>query len=289
MARKNKLDATVARIQARFGPRALTRGTPPAVAGAYTGHGWRVSVPHISTGYPELDALLEIGGLPKGKVCEIVGQPTSGKTTLTLRFLAQAQAYGPVAYLDQARFFDADYAGRPPPVGCGLDLSRLLVGMPYDLTECLSAAEALAQSETLAALVIDASEALWMDVETSQQMGAFLNRLTAPLARSGLVLLVVHDGEPRATRATPLAHHAALRLGVRREKWLRTHGDVRGCRARVEVLKNRGGLTLGRQALSGSDQSQSAAVGRPSGRSATIRVEFSDGPPGEELPPHEEA
>jgi len=279
---KQKLEATVARIQARFGPRALSRGRSPVVL--HQPAVGRAAVPHIPTGYPELDALLEIGGLPKGKVCEIVGQPTSGKTTLTLRFLAQAQAYGPVAYLDQARFFDADYAHR-----CGLDLSRLLVGMPYDLTECLSAAEALAQSETLAALVIDASEALWMDVETSQQMGAFLNRLTAPLARSGLVLLVVHDGEPRATRATPLAHHAALRLGVRREKWLRTHGDVRGCRARVEVLKNRGGLTLGRQALSGSDQSQSAAVGRPSGRSATIRVEFSDGPPGEELPPHEEA
>jgi RecA/RadA recombinase len=190
-----------------------------------------------------------------------VGQPTSGKTTLTLRFLAQAQAYGPVAYLDQARFFDADYARR-----CNLDLSRLLVGMPYDLTECLSAAEALAQSETLAALVIDASEALWIDTE--QQMGAFLNRLTAPLTRSGLVLLVVHDGEPRGVRGTPLAHHAALRLGVRREKWLKVHGDVRGFQSRVEVLKNRLG-TLG--------------------RSATIAIELPGAAPEAELPPHEDA
>jgi recombination protein RecA len=282
MARKKsrKLDATVARIQARFGPRALTRGAAPGILGPTTGRqtaGWqtagqqtvgRLSVPHIPTGYPELDALLEIGGLPKGKVCEIVGQPTSGKTTLTLRFLAQAQAHGPVAYLDQARFFDADYAHR-----FGLDLSRLLVGMPYDLTECLSAAEALAQSETLSALVIDALEELWLDAETAQQMGAFLNRLTAPLARSGLVLLVVHDGEPREVRGSPLAHHAAPRLGVRREKWLKKHGDVRGCRARVEVLKSRLG---------------------PSGRSVSIAIEWggSSAPgstaPADGLRPHEE-
>jgi recombination protein RecA len=261
-------------------------------------------VPHISTGFPELDALLGIGGLPRGRVCEIVGQPTSGKTTLALQFLARAQAYGPVAYVDQARFFDADYAVRLPTPGGRLDLSRLLVARPYDLVEALAAAEALAQSEALAALVLDVSEAFLgaapgsaapSGAEAARQVGALLARLTAPLARSGLALLVIHDGmaragEPRpygtdggraaragrprpygidegwaASGGTPLAHHAAVRLGLRREEWLRRpssgtlpptwvgRGDVYGYRAQVEVLKNRLG---------------------PSGRSATIEILF---------------
>jgi recombination protein RecA len=195
--------------------------------------------------------MLEIGGLPKGKLCEIVGLPTSGKTTLALKFLAQAQAHGPVAYMDQARYFDADYAHR-----CGIDLSRLIVGRPYDLAESLASAEALVRSESLAALAFDAMEYLWTDVDTSRQLGAFLNRLSAPLARTGLVLLFVHEGAHaarRGARATVLAHYAALRLQVSREEWLEQHGDVRGYKARIEVLKNRLG---------------------PSGRSTTIEIAF---------------
>jgi recombination protein RecA len=201
-----------------------------------------------------LDDLLAIGGLPKGKVCEIVGRPTSGKTTLALKFLAQAQAYGPVAYIDQARYFDADYAHR-----CGIDLSRLLVGMPYDLAESLAATEALVQSESLAALVFDAMGTLWADAETARQLGACLSRLSAPLARSGLALLFVHAD---ARRTTPLAHTATLRLRVTRERWLQQHGDVRGYEARVEVLKNRLG---------------------PSGRSLSIAIEFNGTVRGEGL------
>jgi recombination protein RecA len=244
-----KLDAAVARIQARFGSRALTRGQPPALLADRP-----ADRPHISTGFAELDDLLGIGGLPKGTVCEIVGQPTSGKTTLALKFLAQAQAYGPVAYVDQARYFDAEYAHR-----CGVDLSRLLVGLPYDLTESLAAAEALVRSESLSALVFDALDDLWIDAGAAEQVGAFLSRLPAPLAHSGQVLLFVHA---QAAQATPLAHAAALRLQIRRERWLRQHGDVRGYEARVEVLKNRLG---------------------PSGRSATLTIEFNGTVQGEGL------
>jgi RecA/RadA recombinase len=214
--------------------------------------------------------MLEIGGLPKGKICEIVGQPTcacsiestSGKTTLALRFLAQAQAHGPVAYMDPARVFDAGYAHR-----CGIhvdlrsaepDQSRLLVGRPNDLTECLVTAEALVRSEFLAALVIDASTLLagtLLESETfvtgaDRQLGAFLRRISAPLARSGLVLLFVHGAQGWG----PLAHHAALRLGICRTQWLRQHGDVYGYRSRVEVLKSRVG---------------------PAGRAATITIDAS--------------
>jgi recombination protein RecA len=228
------LQATVARIHARFGPRALTRGRGGLGRSNFASLAiGRSAVPHISTGYPELDALLEIGGLPKGKVCEIVGQQTSGKTTLAFKFLAQAQAHGPVAYVDPACVFDADYAHR-----CGIDLSNLMVGRSHNLTECLVVAEALVQSESLAALVIDASA--WLASDT---FVAFLRRLSVPLAHSGLVLLFVHEVQGVRRVGHALTHYATLRLGIRRVQWLRQHGDVRGYRSRIEVLKNRMGPT----------------------------------------------
>lgn len=243
--RKQKLETTVARIHARFGPRSLVQGRAPLVLDAPP------AVPHISTGFPKLDEALGIGGLPKGKICEIVGLPTSGKTTIALKFLAQAQAGGTVAYIDQARYFDADYAHR-----CGLDLSRLFVSAPYGLDETLATTEALVRSESLAALVFDAMDHLWSDAHAVPQLGSCLKRLSAPLARAGTVLLFVHAAtEAQNTPLTRqgLAHQAAVRLKVDRERWLRHHGDVRGYEARVEVLKNRLG---------------------PAGRVVTIAIQF---------------
>ena len=113
--RQRQLDMAVAAIRLRYGPKALVKGKPPAAIGG------TVAVPHIPTGFPPLDRALGIGGLPKGKISELVGPATSGKTTLALKFLAQAQADGgQVGYIDQARYFDPDYAHR-----CDLDLSRL--------------------------------------------------------------------------------------------------------------------------------------------------------------------
>jgi recombination protein RecA len=239
--RKRKLEAAVARIHARFGPGSLTRGLRPDVLNT------PVSIPHIPTGFADLDRALCMGGLPKGKICEIVGLPTSGKTTLALKFLVQAQAGGAqVAYIDQARFFDADYAHR-----CGINLSRLLVGAPYGLTEALATTEALVGSGSLAALVFDVMDGLWGDPHTVPQLASCLGRLTAPLARSGIVLVFLHTAID--VRSTPLAHYAAVRLQVSHERWLERHGDVRGYEAQVEILKNRSG---------------------PSGSKVTIAIEF---------------
>ncbi len=162
-------------IHRRFGPRVLVKGKP---ARATTG---AAAVPHIPTGFPALDRALHIGGLPKGRLCELVGPATSGKTTLALKFLAQAQAQagGQVAYVDQALYFDPDYAHR-----CDVDLSRLLVGTTHDLGEALAITEALAQSGELAALVLDAMDFLWTD-----PLAASL--LAATLLGSGLGLLVL--------------------------------------------------------------------------------------------------
>jgi recombination protein RecA len=243
----------VAAVHRRYGPWALVKGKPASAAGGDR-------VPHIPTGFAALDQALGIGGLPKGKMCELVGPATSGKTTLALKFLVQAQANGgQVAYIDQALHFDPDYAYR-----CGLDLSRLLVGTSYDLQEALAMTEALARSGSLSVLVFDALDFLWTDLKATHLLAATLNRLPAALTRSGTILLVLHEPSiahpfsgsfltgPSAARSLPaggspalsaLAHYAAVRLQVIREDWVPLHDDIRGYNARVEVLKNQLGPT----------------------------------------------
>ena len=236
-----RLEVTVAAIQRRWGREALRKLEPSAAT---------VEVRHISTGFSALDQALGIGGLAKGRVSEVLGPATSGKATLALKFLVQAQADGGwVGYIDHARFFDPDYAHR-----CGLDLSRLLVVAPHDLEEALTMTEALAGSGGLSALVFDGLDALWSDADAALLIAACLDRLVAPLARSGTILLFLHAPPARGSPAlSALAHHATIRLHVVRERWLRRHGDIRGCEARVEVRKNRLG---------------------PAGRTVSIAIEF---------------
>ena len=207
-------------------------------------------IPHIPTGFSKLDDALGIGGLPRGRVCEILGPATSGKTTMALKFQVQAQARGSqVAYVDQALYFDPDYAHR-----CGLDLARLTVSRTHDMQEALAAAEALARSGALSALVFDALEIVWTDPGTAPHLAATLNRLTPFLIRSGTTLLVLHEScKGRSPALSALSHCAAVRLKVVRERWLHHYQDVRGYEARVEVLKNKLG---------------------PAGRTAAIAIEF---------------
>jgi recombination protein RecA len=234
---------TVAAIRRRFGPRALYRAAPQAPDQPR-------SVPHISTGFPPLDKLLGIGGFPKGRISELVGMPTSGKTTMALKFLSLAQGQGrQVGYIDQARYFDPDYAHR-----CGVDLSRLVVGAPYDTAETLAMLEALIQKGSLAALVLDTLDFMWAGAGVKGSLNATLSRLSAPLARAGTVFLFVHDPLAAESPAlSALAHYASVRLQVVRERWQRSHGDVRGYEARVKVLKSRFG---------------------PSGQEATVVIQF---------------
>jgi recombination protein RecA len=231
--REAKLEMTVAAIHRRFGPSALRKGRS---------HETRERVPHIPTGFSSLDKLLGIGGLPKGRIIEMVGRATSGKTTLALKFLSQAQRGDhAVGYIDQARYFDPDYAYR-----CGLDLSRLIIGTPYDVTETLAMVEALVKDGGLAALVLDTVDFLWADLSSAQNLNASLSRLIVLLARAGTILIFLHDplhGEIQALSV--LRHYASLRLEVIREDWQYHHGDVRGYKARIQILKNRFGPTGG--------------------------------------------
>jgi RecA/RadA recombinase len=169
---------------------------------------------------------------------------------LALKFLVQAQAKGGhVAYVDQALYFDPDYAHR-----CGLDLSRLVVSRTHDMQEALATSEALARSGALSALVFDALEIIWTDPSTAPHLAATLNRLTPFLIRSGTIFLVLHESlEAHSPALSALAHCAAVRLKVVHEKWLHHYQDIRGYKAHVEVLKNKLG---------------------PTGRSAAITIEF---------------
>ena len=248
--KQRRLEATIAHIQHRHGSQALVKGKPPTAIGT------AAAIPHIPTGFPALDEALSIGGLPKGRVCELLGPATSGKTTLALKFLVQAQKkHGQVAYIDHARSFDPDYAHR-----CGLDLSRLLFAAPYDLRETLTITEALAGSGGLEAVVFDGLDTIWSDAEAAPALAACLDRMAAPLARSGTVLLFLHGNialhghiGDRSPALSALAHHATIRLHIARERWLHHHGDIRGYEAKVEVLKNRLG---------------------PAGRTAAIAITF---------------
>jgi len=225
-----RLEMTVASLRQRFGPRAAFRSESRQASDRVP------SFPHVPTGFPALDEILGIGGLPRGRVSELLGQPTSGKTTLALKLLSQAQDRGrQVGYIDQARCFDPDYAHR-----CGLDLSRLVVGAPYGPTETLVMIEALVHEGYLAALVLDTLDLFWADARAMQQLDASLGRILAPLARAETVLLLLHDRPAAESPAlVPFAHHASVRLEVVRERWQQRHGDIRGYEARVRVLKNR--------------------------------------------------
>lgn len=236
-----RLEMTVAAIQRRWGRKALHKLEGSAI---------KVEVPHISTGFSALDRALGIGGLAKGRVSELLGPATSGKTTLAIKFLVQAQSNaGWVGYIDHARFFDPDYAHR-----CGLDLSHLLIAAPYDLEEALAMTEALAGSGGLAALVFDGLDMFWADADATLRIAACLDRLVAPLARSGTAMLFLHaPAVRRSSGLSALAHHATTRLCIARERWLHRHGDIRGYEARVEVQKNRLG---------------------PAGRVVTIAIKF---------------
>ena len=222
-----RLQATVETSQKKWGRSGLRKLDRSAATATF---------PHIPTGFPALDQALGIGGLAKGRVSELLGPATSGKTTLALKFLVQAQAGGgQVSYVDHAHFFDPDYAHR-----CGLDLSRLLIVAPHGLGEALAMTEMLVRRGGLAALVFDGLDTLWNDAHAAPLLAAYLDRLVAPLARSGTVILFLHTPMRRESPSlSALAHHATTRLDITRKRWLRHHHDVQGYEARVTVLKNR--------------------------------------------------
>jgi len=184
----------------------------------------------ISTGFASLDRVLGVGGLPKGRISEVLGRPDSGSTVLALRFLAQAQADGKVDYINLSGSFDLNLARR-----CGLDLSRFSLGQPRDLAEALTMVEAVVRTGGPAALALDATNTLWASADDTRCIATCLRRLAAPLARSRTAFLVISSFAGLPGFAT----FADVRLQVTHRRWIEEEGDVRGRQAHVQVLKNR--------------------------------------------------
>ena len=220
--RQRKLDAVVARLQLQYGPRAVRKMPLPAQP---------VAAPHISTTFPDLDAALGIGGLPRGRITEIIGPATSGKVTLAAKALSAAHhdRDALVAWLDLSHTCDPDYLHR-----CGLDLERLLIVRPQDRADALALALHLVESGTLAALVFDGLAEVAAQDEAL--LAGTLERLAAAVTftETAVIFLV----EPHAQSRT-LAHLAALRLAIRRERWIPRGPDVRGYEGQVEIVKHK--------------------------------------------------
>jgi len=180
----------------------------------------RPEVTALSTGYPRLDGALGIGGVPRGHLTLIHGQPTSGASTLALNILAGATHNGEqTVYLDLARTFDADYAVR-----CGVLPEHLVLIQPESFAAAVDALTFLVKA--VGAAVLDASQTLGEAPNASA-----VRRLMAGLQASACVLVIVGGSR--------LDNDAAVRLETTRERWLRRRRDVRGYRIRVRITRNR--------------------------------------------------
>ncbi len=233
--KRKRLDFVVSAIQQRWGRQALRRGEEAfAPAGG---------LPHLPTGFPPLDQALDgIGGLPRGRISELLGAPTSGMATLALKVIEQAQTAGDyAAYLDLSRTFDPDYAAR-----CHVRLSKLLLVRPASAVEALTLTRDLLESRGLGVLVFDSVADLFPAHPEEQALASALAHLPAVLAGSACALIFLtplHPGDALSSAHYPagfaLPDYAAVRLLLRKERWLKRGRDIRGYQARALVLKNK--------------------------------------------------
>lgn len=185
----------------------------------------------ISTGFPALDAILGPSGLPGEASVVIRGGPSSGKTTLALRCIAEAQASGDIAaWLDLSRAFDPVEA-----VGRGVDLRWLLIVRPADVPEGLALVGSLLSGRCLGLLVVELPARLQSGTE------GHLRRLAAHARRVGARLIVLAPASLDGALQTVLSAGSGLRLELERRAWLRLGRDVVGQRTLVAVAKNRYG------------------------------------------------
>lgn len=193
----------------------------------------------VSTGFPALDAILGPAGLPREATAAIRGDLSSGKTTLVLRCVAEAQSRGSiVAWLDLSRAFDPHEAA-----GRGVDLRWLLVIRPRDATEGFALAGALLAGRSVDLLVID------LPVRLPDRVDGSIRRLFAHARRARARLLVLEPASLGPSLHAELAEATGLRLELERRAWLRLGRDIVGQRTEVTVAKNRYGAPGRRAAL----------------------------------------
>jgi len=200
-------------------------------APAQPGHRQLVTADLISTGFPALDALLGPGGLPRQASATIRGGASSGKTTLALRCMAEAQSLGAiVAYLDLSEGFDPLEA-----VSRGVDLRWLVVLRPADPAEGFVLAGSLLGGRAVDLLVVD------LPARLPRGQEQILRRLAAHARRVGARLIVLEPAELTGSIQSTLAELMSLRLELARRAWIRVGRDVVGQQTEVTVAKNRFG------------------------------------------------
>ena len=216
-----------------------------------------VEVEAISTGSLGLDIALGIGGLPRGRVVEIYGPESSGKTTLAIHVVAEAQkAGGACAFIDAEHALDPAYASK-----LGVDLEELLISQPDTGEQALEIADMLVRSAAVDVLVIDSVAALVPKAELEGEMGdslpglqarlmsQALRKLTASINKSRTLVIFINQirmkigvmfGNPETTTGgNALKFYASVRLDIRRTGQIKDHDEIIGNQARVRVVKNK--------------------------------------------------
>jgi recombination protein RecA len=215
------------------------------------------AVPAISTGAVSLDYALGIGGVPRGRVIEIFGPESSGKTTLTLQIIAEAQKMGGMAaFVDAEHALDATYAKK-----LGVDLENLLVSQPDNGEQALEIVEVLVRSNSVDVVVVDSVAALVPRAEIEGEMGEAqmglqarlmsqaLRKLTGVVSKSKTCLIFINQlrekigvmfGNPETTTGgRALKFYSSVRLDIRRIGAIKDGDQVVGGRTRVKVVKNK--------------------------------------------------
>ena len=246
--RSKALEVAVGQIEKQFGKGAIMRmGQKGAI----------VPVDAIPTGSISLDFALGIGGVPRGRVTEIFGPESSGKTTLALQIIAQAQKLGGMAaFVDAEHALDATYA-----VKLGVDLENLLVSQPDNGEQALEIVETLVRSGAVDLVVVDSVAALVPQAEIDGEMGdqhmglqarlmsQALRKLTGITHRTGCTIMFINQlrmkigvmfGSPETTTGgNALKYYASVRLDVRRIGQLKNGEELVGNRTKVKVVKNK--------------------------------------------------
>ena len=245
--REKALDIAVSQIEKQFGKGSVMR----------LGERAATPIEVIPTGSIALDVALGIGGLPRGRVVEIYGPESSGKTTVALHAVANAQAAGGVAaFIDAEHALDPDYAH-----ALGVDTDALLVSQPDTGEQALEIADMLVRSGALDVIVIDSVAALVPRAEIEGEMGdshvglqarlmsQALRKITGALSNSGTTAIFINQlrekigvmfGSPETTTGgKALKFYASIRLDVRRIETLKDGSDAVGNRTRVKVVKNK--------------------------------------------------
>ncbi len=245
--KQKSIDQALKEIRTKFGDEAIT------VYGA----GAPQKIPVISTGSVGLDAALGVGGVPRGRIIEIFGPESSGKTTLALHIVAEAQKAGGIAaFVDAEHALDPEYARR-----IGVKLAELLISQPDTGEQALDIVESLVRSGNVDIIVIDSVAALTPKDEIEGEMGQqhvgkqarlmsqALRKLTAIVSRSKTIVVFINQirmqigvmfGNPETTPGgKALKFYTSVRLDIRRIASIKKGEEVVGGRVRVKVVKNK--------------------------------------------------